>query len=50
MREWETRCTTFAESGCEHNPDNPFSLFIQTGGWYQACRGKDTCGEVEVDR
>ena len=39
MREWETYCTTFAESGCEHNPDNPFSLFIQTGGWYQACRG-----------
>jgi hypothetical protein len=48
-REWETYCTTFAESGCEHNPDNPFSLFIQTGGWYQACRD-DICGEVEVDR
>ena len=55
MREWETYCTTFAESGCEHNPDNPLSLFIQTGGWYQACRGDghgddDICGEVEVDR
>ena len=49
-REWETHCTSFAESGCEHNPDNPFSLFIQTGGWYQACRGEDICGEVEVDR
>ena len=55
MREWETYCTTFAESGCEHNPENPLSLFIQTGGWYQACRGDgqgddDICGEVEVDR
>jgi hypothetical protein len=55
MREWETYCTTFAESGCEHSPTNPMSLFIQTGGWYQACRGDgkgddDICGEVEVDR
>lgn len=46
-REWETHCTTFAESGCEHNPDNPFS---PVGGWYQACRGQDICGEVEIDR
>ena len=49
-REWETYCTTFAESTCEHDPDNPYSLFVQMGGWYQACRGEDICGEVEVDR
>ncbi len=47
--EWETYCTTFAESTCEHNPDNPFSLFVQVAGWYQACRG-EICGEVEVVR
>ena len=40
-RDWEHWCTTFEESGCEHNPDNPLSLFIQTGGKYQACRGED---------
>ena len=56
IREWETYCTTFAESGCEHNPDNPFSLFIQMGGWYQACRGmtsaarwKSTAGRARAE-
>jgi hypothetical protein len=48
-REWETYCTTFAESACEHDPTNPFELFVQVGGWYQACRG-EICGEVEVVR
>jgi hypothetical protein len=48
-REWETYCTTFAESTCEHDPTNPFELFVQVGGWYQACRG-EICGEVEVVR
>ena len=36
--------------GCEHNPDNPLSLFIQLGGKYQACRGEDICGQVVIDR
>ena len=40
-RDWEHWCTTFEESGCQHNPDNPFSLFIQLGGKYQACKGED---------
>jgi hypothetical protein len=48
-REWDTYCTTFEQSSCEHNPENPFSLFVQIGGWYQACKD-DICGEVEVDR
>jgi hypothetical protein len=48
-REWESYCTTFAESTCEHNPENPFSLWVQVAGWYQACRG-EICGEVEVVR
>jgi hypothetical protein len=49
-RNWEHWCTTFAESGCEHNPDNPLSLFVQVGGSYQACKGEDVCGQVQVDR
>jgi hypothetical protein len=51
-REWETWCTTLEESGCRHNPDNPLSLFIEAGGFYQACRGDadGICGEVFVDR
>jgi hypothetical protein len=50
--EWSQYCTTFAESGCEHNPDNPLSLFVRKGGWYQACRGDadDICGETEADK
>jgi hypothetical protein len=48
--DWEHWCTTFAESGCEHNPDNPLSLFVQLGGKYQACRGEDVCGNLQVDR
>ena len=49
-RDWSYWCTTFAESGCEHNPDNPLSLFITLGGTYQACRGEDICGNLQVDR
>ncbi len=49
-RDWEYWCTTFEESGCQHNPDNPLSLFIQKGGHYQACRGEDVCGNLLVDR
>jgi hypothetical protein len=49
-RDWEYWCTTFEESGCQHNPDNPLSLFIQKGGRYQACRGEDVCGDLLVDR
>ncbi len=48
-RDWTRYCTTFEESGCEHNPANPYSLFVRVGDWYQACRD-DICGEVEVDR
>ena len=49
-RDWNFWCTTFDESGCQHNPDNPLSLFITKGGQYQACRGEDICGNLEVDR
>lgn len=49
-RDWEHWCTTFEESGCEHNPGNPLSLHIQKGGYYQACRGEDVCGNLLVDR
>ena len=49
-RDYEYWCTTFEASGCEHNPDNPFSLFVKLGGKYQVCRGEDICGEVVVDR
>jgi hypothetical protein len=45
-----TGAPTFAESGCEHNPENPLSLFIQVGGTYQACRGEDICGTIVVER
>ena len=48
-RDWETYCTTFAQSTCQHDPDNPFELFVQVAGWYQACRG-EICGEVELVR
>jgi hypothetical protein len=49
--EWDQYCTTFAESGCEHNPDNPLSLFVRKGGWYQACSdADDICGETEADK
>ena len=34
-------CMTFEASGCQHNPDNPLSLFIQLGGKYQACKGEE---------
>jgi len=49
-RDFEYWCTTFEASGCEHNPDNSLSLFIQKGGSYQACRGEDICGNLLVDR
>ena len=49
-RDFNFWCTTFAESGCEHNPDNPFSLFVQVGGHYQACRGEDICNDLLVER
>jgi hypothetical protein len=49
-RDWNYWCTTFEESGCQHNPDNPLSLFITLGGTYQACRGEDICGNLQVDR
>ena len=49
-RDYDHWCTTFEESGCEHNPENPLSLFIQVGGTYQACRGEDICGTIKVDR
>ena len=49
-RDFNYWCTTFDASGCQHNPDNPLSLFIQLGGQYQACRGEDICGNLEVDR
>ncbi len=49
-RDWEYWCTTFEASGCQHNPDNPLSLFIQLGGSYQACKGEEICGQVKIDR
>jgi len=49
-RDYDHWCTTFEESGCQHNPENPLSLFIQVGGTYQACRGEDICGTIKVDR
>lgn len=49
-RDWEYWCTTFAASGCEHNPDNPLSLFVRVGGSYQACKGEEICGQVQIDR
>ena len=49
-RDFNYWCTTFDASGCQHNPDNPLSLFITMGGQYQACRGEDICGNLEVDR
>jgi hypothetical protein len=47
--EWDQYCTSLEKDGCEHNPVNPYSLWVLKPGWYQACRG-DLCGEVEVDK
>ena len=50
--EWEQYCTTLAESGCEHDPENPYALRVLKNGWYQACQGgaDGICGETEVDK
>ncbi len=49
-RDLEHWCTTFEASTCQHNPDNPYSLFITVGGKYQACKGEEVCGQVIIER
>lgn len=35
---------------CENHPDNQYLLYVNVGGYYEACTKDDLCGGVQVDK